>query len=96
MSGRKPSDDFKVILSELEHFSPELAQKPMFVVASKMDAAQDPKAVSALKQMAKRRNLPFFTISSITGDGLDVLKRAVAAKLFADKAEEDAKSKSEF
>jgi GTPase len=96
MSGRKPGDDFKIILNELEHFSAELAKKPMFVVATKMDAAQDAKVVSGLRQMAKRRKLPFFTICSLTGEGLEELKRAIAVELFADKAEEDAKAKSEF
>jgi len=87
MSGRKPGDDFKVILSELAHFSEKLAEKPMFVVATKIDVAQDPKRISTLKQMAKRRGLPFFAISSMTGEGLDVLNRAIAAELFREDAD---------
>jgi GTP-binding protein len=82
-SGRKPADDFKVVLRELEAFSEELASKPMFVVASKMDAAQDRKRVDSLRRVARRRALPFFTISAVTGEGLDELRHAMAAQVFS-------------
>ena len=77
-SGRDPKHDFDVILAELASFSEELARKPMFVVATKMDAAQDRKRVESLQRKAKRNGLPFFRISAVTGDGLDQLVRAVA------------------
>ena len=41
-TGRDPVHDFEVILEELASFSDDLAKKPMIVVATKMDAAQDP------------------------------------------------------
>src|ERR1700693_1352347 len=37
-TGRDPVDDFQVVMAELASFSEELARKPMFVVASKIDA----------------------------------------------------------
>lgn len=77
-SARDPKHDFDVILAELASFSEELARKPMFVVATKMDAAQDRKRVESLQRKAKRRGLQFFRISAVTGDGLDQLVRAVA------------------
>src|SRR5579859_3109021 len=40
-SGRQPVENFETVMRELASFSPDLAQKPMLVVASKMDAAQD-------------------------------------------------------
>ncbi|MCL6544608.1 MAG: GTPase ObgE [Bryobacteraceae bacterium] len=75
-SGRDPVEDFHVVLNELASFSPDLAAKPMFVVATKLDAAQNPKRVGALKMLAAKRRLPFFAISSVTGEGIDKLKRA--------------------
>ncbi len=48
-TGRDPVHDFEVILAELASFSDDLAKKPMIVVATKMDAAQDPKRVAALQ-----------------------------------------------
>jgi GTP-binding protein len=77
-SGRKPVDDFNVVMRELANFSEELAAKPMIVVATKIDAAQDPKRIASLRNMAKRRKLPFFKISSATGEGIPELKLAMA------------------
>ena len=82
-TGRDPVHDFEVILSELASFSDDLAAKPMIVVATKMDAAQDPKRVAALQRLAKKRGMPFYKISSVTGDGIKELKRAMAERVLA-------------
>jgi len=78
-SGRDPVSDFEVVLKELENFSHTLAAKPMIVVATKMDAAQDPQRVESLRHLAADRGLAFFPISSVTGDGLAPLVQAMAA-----------------
>jgi GTP-binding protein len=80
-SGRDPVQDFEVILKELASFSDELVQKPMIVVASKMDAAQDPERVASLRTLAESRGLPYFEISSATGQGIDALKFAMADRV---------------
>jgi GTP-binding protein len=77
-SGRDPVRDFEVVMEELASFSEDLAHKPMFVVATKRDAAQDPKRVESLETLARSRKLPFFKISSVTGEGLHALKHAMA------------------
>jgi len=82
-SGREPVHDFETVMNELASFSDELVQKPMLVVASKMDAAQDPERVESLRQLALERRLPFFEISSATGQGIDVLKFAMAERVLA-------------
>ena len=80
-TGRDPVQDFHVILQELASFSEELAAKPMFLVASKIDAAQDPARVAALEDVARERGLPFFRISSVTGEGLEPLIYAMGERL---------------
>jgi len=80
-SGREPVEDFQVILNELASFSEELAAKPMFVVATKIDVAQDPDRVEGIRKLAEERGLPFFEISAVTGQGIDGLKRAMADKV---------------
>jgi GTP-binding protein len=82
-TGRDPKHDFETLMAELEKFSPDMAKKPMLVIASKMDVAQDPKKVSALKRLAKKRGLPFFEISSATGLGIEELKFALAERVLA-------------
>ncbi|PYT31543.1 MAG: GTPase ObgE [Acidobacteria bacterium] len=80
-SGREPVQDFETVMTELASFSGELAQKPMLVVASKIDAAQSPQRVESLKRLAEQRNLPYFEISSVTGQGIEALKHAMAERI---------------
>jgi GTP-binding protein len=82
-SGRDPVHDFDVILEELASFSPELAAKPMIVVATKLDAAQDPDRIAALRHVAETHGLPFYEISSVTGQGIEALKFALAERVLA-------------
>src|SRR5579859_5437590 len=80
-SRRQPVEDFETVMRELASFSPDLAQKPMLVVASKMDAAQDRERVASLKRLAEQHGLPYFEISSATGLGIEALKHAVAERV---------------
>ena len=57
-TGRDPEHDFEVIMDELRQFSDELAQKPMMVVATKIDACQDPSRLAALERK-QRSSVPF-------------------------------------
>jgi GTPase len=80
-SGREsPVDDFKVIQGELATFGHGLDEKPMMVVASKADVA-NPEKLKKLQAMAKRRKLPFYAISAVSGQGVDALKYAIAAEV---------------
>ncbi len=78
MSGREPADDFKIVMNELESFSGDLIAKPMIIVATKIDVAQDEKRVKSLERLAKRKKMPFFKISAVTGEGIEKVKRAMA------------------
>jgi GTPase len=78
-SGRDPVDDFGVVMRELAGFSEALAAKPMLLVATKMDAAQDPARVDALRKLASEQELGFHAISSATGEGIEGLKQAMGA-----------------
>jgi GTP-binding protein len=82
-TGRDPMHDFETLMVELDSFDEELAKKPMFVVASKMDVAQDPAKVEALRELAAARQLPFYEISSVTGQGIETLKFALGEKVLA-------------
>ncbi len=58
-------------MQELASFSDDLVKKPMILVATKMDAAQDPDRVARLRSLAAERGLPCFEISSVTGQGIE-------------------------
>lgn len=70
-----PVDDFKVITAELKSFDASLPTRPTVVVATKVDVA-NPDKLKKLKAMAKRKKLPFFAISAVSGEGLEPLKYA--------------------
>ena len=77
-SGRPdPVEDFKVICSELESFGHGLMDKPMIVIATKLDAA-NPQKLKKLAASAKRRKLAFHAISAVTGEGIEELKFALS------------------
>lgn len=76
-SGRDPVDDFETIRRELELYDAAVMEKPQLVVATKMDALDDPARAEALEARARERGLPFFRISAVTGDGLPRLLEAL-------------------
>jgi GTP-binding protein len=81
-TGREPAHDFEALMKEIQSYSDELARKPMIVVASKIDAAQDPERIDSVRRLARERGLDFLEISSVTGAGVDALKFALADRVF--------------
>jgi GTP-binding protein len=77
---RDPVDEFHAIDAELAEHNPDLPKKPKIIVAAKMDVA-DAKKVQKLSRWCKRTNYDLLKISSVTGEGLDELKRAILKKL---------------
>ena len=89
-TGRDPAEDFRIVMEELESFSEDLVRKPMFLVASKVDVAQDPVRIEKLRSLAAEKGLPFYEISSVTGQGIEDLKYKMA-EFLAQPAEEGIK-----
>jgi GTP-binding protein len=82
-SARDPVDDYHVILRELASFSAELPAKPMIVAATKIDVMQDRERLTRLEAFCREQGLPLFAISGVTGEGVEQLKFAIAARLLA-------------
>lgn len=81
-SGRDPVEDFKVIMKELEAFSPEVAARPQILAANKVDLlGADKSRLTRLRRLAARRGIPLFAISALKREGLKPLVEAVARTL---------------
>src|SRR6202050_2945968 len=78
---RDPIRDYEIIMHELASFSPELAAKPMILVATKLDATTNRDHLEELRAFAAERGLEFHAISSATGEGIVELVRAMADAL---------------
>jgi GTPase len=76
-----PVHSFQVINGELEAFSPSLVEKPMIVVATKLDATTDRTHLDELDAFCKERKLEFHAISAATGEGVKDLVRSIADAL---------------
>lgn len=76
-----PVHSFEVINGELIAFSPALGEKPMIVVASKLDATTDHMRREELRTFCVKRKLPFHSISAATGEGVRDLVLAIADAL---------------
>jgi GTP-binding protein len=80
-SGREAISDYETVNRELASYNQDLATRPQFVVATKIDALDEPERLESLKQRASVDDKPFFAISSATGAGVRELVNAIAAKL---------------
>jgi GTP-binding protein len=78
---RDPVRDFEILEHELAAFSADLAEKPMIVVATKLDATTDREHLDELRAFSAKRGLEFHAISSASGEGIVELVRAMAAAL---------------
>jgi len=74
--------DVEVILGELASFGAGLEEKPMIMVASKIDVASKEK-VAVLKRYCKKHKRKLYEISAVTGRGIEELKFAIAKEVEA-------------
>ncbi|MGH8188650.1 MAG: Obg family GTPase CgtA, partial [Steroidobacteraceae bacterium] len=82
-SGRDPVQDFDTITEELRLFDPTVAAKPQLVAANKIDALDDPERLKALERHVKKRKLPFFKMSGVSGEGVPALLEAAWREIAA-------------
>lgn len=81
LSGRDPIVDYQTVNRELAAYNPKLAARPQIVVATKIDALEDPRRLESLKRQAETDGKSFHAISSVTNRGVRELVNAVAARL---------------
>ena len=88
LSGRDPVSDYEIINRELSNYDANLGARPQIVVATKIDALDDPERLESIRKRAKKDKKPFFAISAVTNTGVKELVAALAAALTDHNAEE--------
>jgi GTPase len=76
-----PVKAFEIIEGELGAFSEKLLEKPMIVVATKLDATTDRTKLEELRKFCRKKGLEFHAISAATGEGVKELVRGIADAL---------------
>lgn len=78
---RDPVSDFDIIEGELKEYASELAVRPRIVLGNKIDAQGAHERSERLKAHVDELGYPYFEISAVTGEGIDVMTRFVAARV---------------
>ena len=81
LSERDPAEDYEIINRELAHYDANLAERPQIVVATKIDALDNPERLEDLRVRAAKDGKEILEISSVANKGLNELVSAVAKKL---------------
>ncbi len=75
---RDPADDYESLLNELKLYDPVLLEKPRLVAANKMDMEE---AAENFKKFRKKFDVEVISISCLSSDGLEDLKRKLLERV---------------
>jgi len=81
LSERNPVEDYEIINRELANYNQDLADRPQIIVATKLDALDEPERLEILRTRAAQDGKDFLEISAVTNLGTKELVSAVAKKL---------------
>jgi GTPase len=89
LEGRDPVEDYRIINRELFNYNEDLADRPQIIVATKIDALDEPERLESLMEVAKRDGKDLIAISSVANKGLKELVALVAQRLELVKEEDE-------
>jgi GTP-binding protein len=81
ISGRNPVEDYEILNRELANYNEDLAARPQIVVATKLDALDEPERLENMREKAAADGKDFLEISAVTNQGTKELVAAVAKYL---------------
>jgi GTPase involved in cell partitioning and DNA repair len=68
-------------MDELASYDPDLVQKPMIAVITKMDITENKQAATKLRSLLEQKGFAVHEISAVTGTGIKELLRETARLL---------------
>lgn len=84
---RDPIQDYETIEHELASYAPDLAERPHIVIGNKCDDPGAHDRSVRLRAYCEKRELPYFEVSAVTGEGIDGMTRAIAKTVIAERLE---------
>lgn len=78
LEGRAPTDDYRVLVRELEAYAPALAERPRMIALNKIDLAEAREALSGLSDALRGLGERVFAVSAATHEGVGDLILACA------------------
>lgn len=73
---RDPLEDLEIINGELTAHAEELAERPQLVIGNKVDVQSAEEASEQVAAWCASREIPYFAVSAVTGEGMDRLMLA--------------------
>ncbi len=64
-------NEFETIRKEVKKFNPDMLNRHYAVAVNKMDSLFSENELDEIKQFCQEKQIPFFQISAVTGEGLD-------------------------
>jgi GTP-binding protein len=86
MTAEKPVDDYLTVRGELAAYGHGLADKREIVALTKSDAVEKKVADTVRQRLRRAAGAQSFIISAVSGDGVQVVLRALAAEVAENKA----------
>ncbi len=81
--GRNPVEDLQNLRREIDLYDPALSSRPWLIVANKMDLPDAKKNLKAVQERFPR--IKILPTSAAIGEGMDALKKTLAAEFMGDK-----------
>jgi GTPase len=87
IDGTSPTldEDYRAIITELELYGGDLADKPRVTGLNKIDALDDEERIAARARLEAEVGGPVLMLSGVTGEGVPEVLRAVRAQITADR-----------
>ena len=79
------AEDYRAIITELELYGGDLADKPRVTALNKIDALDDEERAEARAALEAEAGGKVLMLSGVTGEGVPEVLRAVRAQITADR-----------
>jgi len=79
------AEDYRTIITELEAYGGDLADKPRITVLNKIDALDEEERATAVKALKKASGGPVMEMSAVARDGVTDVLRALRSEIDDDR-----------